>query len=177
MRELWLFCKSLGHNWKGLMSGSAGIVLTVLGALGVKAASGPLVWVASAVCFVLASYFVWLDAHRELVKVRTGLEDKLAARVEQQEDWERRQRQRRTEGDEERRATIRREHEAFLAENIQCRGGCASPWVPRRDYWLVDGRKGIALKEVCGSCFFRHFGTAPHDDPTAERAYRPEADI
>ena len=56
-------------------------------------------------------------------------------------------------------------------ERLKCEGGCIGPWVRRRDLWLLDGEKGSDLPYVCGSCFFRITGEAPHASPRTKRAF------
>lgn len=60
-------------------------------------------------------------------------------------------------------------HKAFLAELIECKGPCVDSHQPRRDFFLTEGRKRIALKEVCSSCFVSLFGENPFE--TGKRSY------
>jgi class 3 adenylate cyclase len=61
---------------------------------------------------------------------------------------------------------------AIGTERIECHGSCQDRWQPRSDFWLVEGRKGIALRELCSSCFFRLTNTNPLDpNSKAQRAY------
>jgi class 3 adenylate cyclase len=57
-------------------------------------------------------------------------------------------------------------------ERIECHGNCQDKWQPPSDFWLVEGRKGIELRELCTSCFYRLTGTNPGDPASkAKRAY------
>jgi hypothetical protein len=60
---------------------------------------------------------------------------------------------------------------AFLEEPIPCHGfQCEAQRRehPRKEFYLVEEREGMVLREMCGGCFYYHF----HEDPSiAKRAY------
>jgi hypothetical protein len=60
------------------------------------------------------------------------------------------------------------EHQAFLDERIECRGGCNDPWQPRRTFFQVN--RGYP-PYLCPICYHRITGIMPYVDPRAKRAF------
>jgi hypothetical protein len=66
------------------------------------------------------------------------------------------------------------EREAFLAERIQCKGGCPDAWQPRRSFYEIDvwgGPKSMTPPYVCANCYQRIKRESPHGNPRTKKAF------
>jgi hypothetical protein len=64
MKYFQAFLTALIHDWISLMSGLAGVALTIVSVFGPVSLQGPFFWIAALACLLVAAYRVWLAEYK-----------------------------------------------------------------------------------------------------------------